>query len=58
MDYVANKDRYDKIQYKRCGNSGLKLPEISLGLWHNFGDVDDFNNSKSIIITALNSDQD
>lgn len=43
MDYIPAPDRYDKMQYKYCGNSGLMLPRISLGLWHNFGDVDDFS---------------
>lgn len=41
-------DRYNNIPYNRCGNSGLLLPALSLGLWHNFGDVDDFGNFKSI----------
>ena len=53
MSYLANKERYNKIPYNRCGNSGLKLPAISLGLWHNFGDVDDFNNGKEIILSAF-----
>ena len=42
MDYQPSTDRYGKMQYKLCGNSGLLLPRISLGLWHNFGSVDDF----------------
>jgi L-glyceraldehyde 3-phosphate reductase len=37
MTYVAAPDRYDQIDYRRCGRRGLKLPEISLGLWQNFG---------------------
>ena len=37
--YTANENRYEKMQYNRCGNSGLKLPAVSLGLWHNFGDT-------------------
>ena len=37
MTYVANKDRYNKLKYRRCGQSGLLLPPITLGLWHNFG---------------------
>ena len=37
--YCANEHRYEKMQYRRVGRSGLKLPEISLGFWHNFGDV-------------------
>jgi len=40
MQYVPNPDRYDTMQYRRCGKSGILLPEISLGLWHNFGGVD------------------
>ena len=43
------------MQYRRCGKSGLKLPAISLGLWHNFGHVNVFNNSKDLIYTAFNS---
>lgn len=46
-------DRYDKIAYRRCGLSGLKLPEISLGLWHNFGGVDPFENSRDLILTSF-----
>jgi L-glyceraldehyde 3-phosphate reductase len=38
--YVADKQRYANMQYRRCGKSGLKLPAVSLGLWHNFGHVD------------------
>ena len=46
--YTASADRYDRgMRYNRCGNSGILLPAISLGLWHNFGDVDDFALSKS-----------
>jgi L-glyceraldehyde 3-phosphate reductase len=51
--YVANPDRYDSMQYARCGRSGLKLPKISLGLWHNFGDVDDFENARALLRTAF-----
>ena len=42
--YIADKDRYNKLEYARCGKSGLKLPRVSLGLWHNFGDNNDFKN--------------
>ena len=42
MEYQPSVERYDRMQYKNCGNSGLLLPRISLGLWHNFGSVDDF----------------
>jgi L-glyceraldehyde 3-phosphate reductase len=55
MNYTANKNRYDRMQYRRCGNSGLKLPMISLGLWHNFGEIDDFKNCRKILHTAFNN---
>lgn len=51
--YSASKDRYDKMVYKRVGQSGLKLPALSLGLWHNFGSVDSFENQKAIIHQAF-----
>ena len=44
MKYTANEKRYDNMPYRRCGESGLKLPAVSLGLWHNFGDNADYNN--------------
>ena len=46
--------RYDKMTYNRCGGSGLMLPAISLGIWHNFGDVDHYANCKEMILTAFN----
>jgi L-glyceraldehyde 3-phosphate reductase len=49
MVYQANKNRYQQMLYNRCGNSGLQLPAISLGLWHNFGSVDSFENMKNLI---------
>ena len=51
--YKANQNRYKEIAYKRCGHSGLKLPLISLGLWHNFGGVDVFENGRKIIRHAF-----
>lgn len=45
--YVADPSRYDTMPYKRCGRSGLKLPAVSLGFWHNFGGVDRFENSRA-----------
>ncbi|OMP31945.1 L-glyceraldehyde 3-phosphate reductase [Mangrovimonas sp. DI 80] len=51
--YTASEKRYDTMQYRRCGNSGLLLPELSLGLWHNFGHVDQFDNGKQILHTAF-----
>lgn len=55
MSYSANKNRYDLMQYRRCGNSGLKLPLISLGLWHNFGEIDDYENCRKILHTAFDN---
>lgn len=45
--------RYEQMQYNRCGKSGLKLPAVSLGLWHNFGSQDDFNNMRALCCTAF-----
>lgn len=53
--YNANNSRYDTMQYNRCGNSGLKLPAISLGLWHNFGDTADPENMKDLIFTSFDN---
>lgn len=53
MTYLANPARYDSMEYRRCGKSGLKLPAISLGLWHNFGGVDVFENYRDILRTAF-----
>ncbi|WJJ95397.1 L-glyceraldehyde 3-phosphate reductase [Algibacter luteus] len=51
--YVANESRYDTMTYKRTGKSGVLLPAISLGLWHNFGFVDDIENGRDILRTAF-----
>ncbi|MEM0965701.1 MAG: aldo/keto reductase [Verrucomicrobiota bacterium] len=51
--YEANPDRYDNASYRRCGLSGLRLPDLSLGLWHNFGDTDDFEKARQMIFTAF-----
>jgi L-glyceraldehyde 3-phosphate reductase len=53
--YSANEKRYGKINYQRCGHSGLKLPLISLGLWHNFGGVDIFENGREILRYAFDN---
>jgi len=54
MDYQPSGDRYDqKIDYRRCGRSGIKLPVISLGLWHNFGGVDVYENGRAMIRYAF-----
>ena len=52
-EYTPVQSRYDNMLYRKCGNSGIQLPAISLGLWHNFGDIDNFNTSRSIIRTAF-----
>lgn len=51
--YIANNDRYSDMTYRRCGRSGILLPAVSLGLWHNFGSVDVFNNFIKIAHTAF-----
>lgn len=53
MEHKAADSRYDRMDYRRCGRSGLKLPAISLGLWHNFGSVDVYENGKNIIFEAF-----
>lgn len=53
MDYSANKNRYGDMEYNRCGASGLKLPAVSLGLWHNFGLNADFDHMREICRTAF-----
>ncbi|WP_337615517.1 L-glyceraldehyde 3-phosphate reductase [Megamonas funiformis] len=53
--YIADKDRYNKLEYARCGKSGLKLPRVSLGLWHNFGDNNDFKTMQRLCFTAFDN---
>ncbi len=53
MVYQANKNRYQSMNYQRCGQSGLKLPAISLGLWHNFGDATLIENSRQLLHRAF-----
>jgi len=55
MNYLSKQDRYEHMQYRRCGNSGIKLPLISLGLWHNFGKIDDLGNCRNILHTAFDN---
>ncbi|MGI6141381.1 MAG: L-glyceraldehyde 3-phosphate reductase [Caldicoprobacterales bacterium] len=54
MAYLPSEKRYDSMKYNRCGRSGLKLPAVSLGLWHNFGGVDTFENGRTMIHRAFN----
>lgn len=51
--YQANENRYQTMKYHRCGSSGLMLPEVSLGLWHNFGDTAVYENMKELCFTAF-----
>jgi L-glyceraldehyde 3-phosphate reductase len=51
--YTAAEDRYQRIPYRRCGRSGLLLPEVSLGLWHNFGDDRPIDNQRAILRRAF-----
>ena len=55
MEYSANHNRYQNIEYKKCGESGLKLPAVSLGLWHNFGDNADYDNMCKMCFTAFDN---
>ena len=52
--YTADNSRYEKMRYVRTGNSGLKLPAVSLGMWHNFGDTSPYSNMKELCFTAFN----
>ena len=53
MKYHADEERYNRMKYHRCGKSGLKLPAVSLGLWHNFGTMDDFETMRQMCFTAF-----
>jgi L-glyceraldehyde 3-phosphate reductase len=53
MSYSPSDQRYDTMPYRRCGRSGLRLPAVSLGLWHNFGGVDDFANARAMALRAF-----
>lgn len=53
--YQASEKRYDSMKYSACGNSGLKLPAVSLGLWHNFGDNADYENMRNLCFTAFDN---
>lgn len=55
MPYSAASSRYEEMVYRRCGTSGLRLPAISLGLWHNFGGVDVFENSRAMLLAAFDA---
>ena len=53
MSYTANEHRYEDMTYTQCGASGLKLPRVCLGLWHNFGSVTPFDNARKMLLGAF-----
>ena len=55
MSYTANENRYTRMEYRKCGESGLKLPAVSLGLWHNFGDNSDYENMCKMCFAAFDN---
>ena len=55
MEYTANEARYESVDYRRCGDSGLRLPPVSLGLWHNFGDSADYDTMCRMCFTAFDN---
>lgn len=55
QNYQASNSRYDTMQYRRCGKSGILLPLLSLGLWHNFGHADDYTKARDIVRTAFDN---
>ena len=55
MTYISSPTRYDTMAYRRCGKSGLLLPALSLGLWHNFGSITPFETQQSILRTAFDN---
>ena len=55
MSYIAAQTRYNYMKYNKCGESGLKMPAVSLGLWHNFGANDNFENMKEMCFTAFDN---
>jgi L-glyceraldehyde 3-phosphate reductase len=54
-NFKAKENRYDSMKYRRCGKSGLRLPEISLGLWHNFGGVDKYETGRETVLSAFDA---
>ena len=53
--YIASDKRYETMKYNRCGKSGLLLPAVSLGLWHNFGDTSLYSNMEKLCFTAFDN---
>src|SRR5919199_630424 len=55
MSYTPSTQRYQEMEYRRCGNSGLLLPAVSLGLWHNFGHIDVLENCRNMLRVAFDN---
>ena len=55
MSYLPDPERYAGTAYRRCGRSGLLLPPVSLGLWHNFGAESDYENARRLVHSAFDS---
>ncbi len=55
MEYTAKKERYEEMRYERCGRSGVLLPKVSLGLWHNFGETTPYERSREIALAAFDN---
>ena len=55
MSYISDKNRYQKMHYRSCGDSGLKLPVLSIGLWHNFGGNGMASESKKILFESFDA---
>ena len=53
--YIAGETRYESMRYNRCGKSGLMLPAVSIGLWHNFGSNDSYDNMREMLRTAFDA---
>ncbi len=53
--HIPSPTRYDAMQFPHCGKSGLRLPELSLGLWHNFGDTARYDTMRAIVLTAFDN---
>ena len=53
MEYIAKAERYETMKYNRCGKSGLLLPALSLGLWHNFGNTSDFTGCREMLLESF-----
>ena len=55
LAYIANPNRYEAVEYRRAGGSGVLLPPVSLGFWHNFGGESDYENSRALVLQAFDA---